>query len=59
MSRRWDAMYRRAFEDAFLRYRGEGVGEDEAIVLAEARVADELYRYCDDRLEEMKLERRR
>lgn len=50
------AMYDRAFEAAFLRLREQGVSEDSAIALAESEAQEGLDRYCDDKLEERKID---
>lgn len=55
MSRRLDAMYRRAFERAFLEYRANGLSEGRAIELAERDAQEGLDRYVDEKLEERKL----
>ena len=53
--RRLAAMWRRAFDHAFLVYRGQGVHEENAIVMAENDADAALDRYCDDMLDESRL----
>ena len=54
MSRRLDAMYQRAFQNAFMRLYEQGVSEGAAIALAESEAQEALDRYCNDKLEERK-----
>lgn len=56
MNRRLERMYQRAFQAAFLRLRDQGVSEDTAIALAESEAQEGLDRYCDDKLEERKID---
>ncbi len=58
MSRRLDAMYRRAFERAFLEYRSNGASEEVALALAEQDAQEQQDRYVDDKIEEQKLRKR-
>ena len=55
MNRRLAAMWQRAFDAAFLRYREMGLSEDTAIDLAERDAQIGLDQYWDDKLEERKL----
>lgn len=55
MSKRLYAIYRRAFDRAFLEYRSLGVSEDRAIELAEHDAQIGLDRYVDEKIEERKL----
>lgn len=57
MSRRLQAMYKRAFEAAFLKFTMWGASEGEAIELAEREAQEGLDRYCDEEMDERRLNR--
>jgi len=51
---RLTAMWQRAFDAAFLRYRAAGLSEDTSIDLAEREAEEQLQKYCDDKYEEQR-----